>query len=536
MVATVATQAVTHQLPHVLQPCGTTGVLQRLAGALIRESKFAREEGLLCKSRAEMVAAAPAEQSTGSTDPPASPGLGPRTSSIRLAPFPDTPSVPGEVPASPASILKGLSWGSETAPVPEPEPDSCSVRDQLSTAQAPEPEAEDQESGASAAEKLKLAKERAAIGPLGTSTEMDMSDLIQAFEAFDLDGNGAIDIEELGNLLRAMALQPNSSIRQLNEDEIARLFEEADLDGDGGIDFEEFVTIASGSLGVDLSAPCMTRCQNTTIAQLWQVHTKGHAATVVLSPIQTFFTVIILAFGWSLESEILAVSVSMVSIVLMMLAVSVGLAGRPAVRWGFGLFGLWELAVTGTCGWMISALAFRECAGGNALAGQPDLLCAFNELLLLACVVTALLGLMLAAAALAVLVDSRHSVKLEFSVNDFKNPWQVAIALAMADNSGAAIQQARARKASGKQRSALGGGGWKAVMVRLPDHAAVLPCSLPRSTLNRAVIARAGSGACRTRTPRGALICTRLQPPPEARKCFGATCRSPPPWFEPLPG
>ena len=76
---------------------------------------------------------------------------------------------------------------------------------------------------------------------------MVAEDLRKAFQLFDVDGNGAIDKGELGQLLCSMWSQPNAPIRELEQDEIDALFDEADLDKNGEIDFDEFVNIAAGA-------------------------------------------------------------------------------------------------------------------------------------------------------------------------------------------------------------------------------------------------------------------------------------------------
>jgi len=58
----------------------------------------------------------------------------------------------------------------------------------------------------------------------------------QAFNAFDKDGGGSIDKEELHELFRSLGQQPT-------EEELDNMIRCADTDGNGTIDFEEFATL-----------------------------------------------------------------------------------------------------------------------------------------------------------------------------------------------------------------------------------------------------------------------------------------------------
>lgn len=64
-----------------------------------------------------------------------------------------------------------------------------------------------------------------------TETE---EELIEAFEMFDLDGNGVISAAELRYV--------NSNLdKMLTDEELDEMIFEADANGDGQIDYEEFV-------------------------------------------------------------------------------------------------------------------------------------------------------------------------------------------------------------------------------------------------------------------------------------------------------
>eukprot|EP00116_Pleurobrachia_bachei_P004044 sb/3464306/ len=61
-------------------------------------------------------------------------------------------------------------------------------------------------------------------------------DLYEAFNMFDLNGNGTIDRSELTNVFKQMGKEPTS-------EELEGMFQQADGDGDGNISFEEFKAI-----------------------------------------------------------------------------------------------------------------------------------------------------------------------------------------------------------------------------------------------------------------------------------------------------
>mmetsp|Transcript_24965 Transcript_24965/g.82262 ORF Transcript_24965/g.82262 Transcript_24965/m.82262 type:complete len:209 (+) Transcript_24965:1525-2151(+) len=63
-----------------------------------------------------------------------------------------------------------------------------------------------------------------------------VDDLRELFSSFDQDNSGAIEREELGQLLQCMG-------QSKSEDEVDRLFNLMDADGSGDVDFEEFCIV-----------------------------------------------------------------------------------------------------------------------------------------------------------------------------------------------------------------------------------------------------------------------------------------------------
>jgi len=65
-------------------------------------------------------------------------------------------------------------------------------------------------------------------------TEEQIAEFKEAFSLFDKDGDGTIDADELGTVLRSLGHQPT-------EEEVEDMIREADTDGNGTIDFQEFI-------------------------------------------------------------------------------------------------------------------------------------------------------------------------------------------------------------------------------------------------------------------------------------------------------
>ncbi len=66
--------------------------------------------------------------------------------------------------------------------------------------------------------------------------EQEIEKLWQAFKVLDVDGNGAISTEELGEVMRSLGQNPT-------EAGLRDLIKEIDVDLSGTIDFEEFKTL-----------------------------------------------------------------------------------------------------------------------------------------------------------------------------------------------------------------------------------------------------------------------------------------------------
>eukprot|EP00817_Percolomonadidae_sp_ATCC50343_P008142 CAMPEP_0117428194 /NCGR_PEP_ID=MMETSP0758-20121206/7963_1 /TAXON_ID=63605 /ORGANISM="Percolomonas cosmopolitus, Strain AE-1 (ATCC 50343)" /LENGTH=213 /DNA_ID=CAMNT_0005214429 /DNA_START=96 /DNA_END=734 /DNA_ORIENTATION=- len=69
--------------------------------------------------------------------------------------------------------------------------------------------------------------------PGNSQKVFSQSDLRKAFDLFDRDGSGSIDINELNNVLKSVG-------HNLDEEKLEAFMKEIDRDGNGTVDFDEF--------------------------------------------------------------------------------------------------------------------------------------------------------------------------------------------------------------------------------------------------------------------------------------------------------
>ena len=75
-------------------------------------------------------------------------------------------------------------------------------------------------------------------------SEEQVAELKEAFNLFDQDGGGDIDVEELGTVMRALGEHPT-------EEELQEAVDEVDADGDGTVDFPEFLAMMAKRMDSD---------------------------------------------------------------------------------------------------------------------------------------------------------------------------------------------------------------------------------------------------------------------------------------------
>merc|ERR1712070_799957 len=72
-------------------------------------------------------------------------------------------------------------------------------------------------------------------------SDKEIAECKEAFDLFDADNGGTIDIEELGTAMPALGFEPKKA-------EIKKMVDDLDKDGDGTIDFDEFLLLMGGKM------------------------------------------------------------------------------------------------------------------------------------------------------------------------------------------------------------------------------------------------------------------------------------------------
>ncbi len=99
-----------------------------------------------------------------------------------------------------------------------------------------------------------LVKTKSANSKLKSSTSVrhavqeltpeQKQEIREAFDLFDTDGSGTIDVKELKVAMRALGFEPK-------KDEVKKMIMEVDKNGSGSIDFNEFLELmASKMVGI----------------------------------------------------------------------------------------------------------------------------------------------------------------------------------------------------------------------------------------------------------------------------------------------
>merc|ERR1712006_54675 len=77
---------------------------------------------------------------------------------------------------------------------------------------------------------------RASRANMGKMTDKEIAECKEAFDLFDADNGGTIDIAELGTAMEALGFTPQKG-------EVQKMVSDMDKDGDGTIDFDEFMQL-----------------------------------------------------------------------------------------------------------------------------------------------------------------------------------------------------------------------------------------------------------------------------------------------------
>jgi hypothetical protein len=114
-------------------------------------------------------------------------------------------------------------------------------------------------------EAKRLAAEAAEAARVSALLEEHRATVEEIFAAFDLDGNGTIDADEMDTVLRKEICAP------LKKSEVRAMYKELDTDGDGAIDFDEFHRWYT----LNILAPGLLDSRTLTKAQLRVARSVG---------------------------------------------------------------------------------------------------------------------------------------------------------------------------------------------------------------------------------------------------------------------
>merc|ERR1711871_1752545 len=76
----------------------------------------------------------------------------------------------------------------------------------------------------------------------GGLTEEQIEEIREAFNLFDADNSGAIDVRELKAAMRALGFE-------VKKEELKKMINDIDNDGNGSIEFQEFLEMMTGKVG-----------------------------------------------------------------------------------------------------------------------------------------------------------------------------------------------------------------------------------------------------------------------------------------------
>merc|ERR1712072_1489137 len=105
-------------------------------------------------------------------------------------------------------------------------------------------------------------------------TQDQVEEIKEAFDLFDTDGSGSIDVNELKVAMKALGMDAKS-------EEIRKLINDIDSDGDGTIDFDEFLAMMTPVSRVRTPARISSRsssCSMTTRPALSPSRTSSVSA------------------------------------------------------------------------------------------------------------------------------------------------------------------------------------------------------------------------------------------------------------------
>ncbi|XP_010827205.1 PREDICTED: centrin-1 isoform X2 [Bison bison bison] len=85
-------------------------------------------------------------------------------------------------------------------------------------------------------QELVMDREKRKVGPKPELTEEQKQEVREAFDLFDADGSGTIDVKELKVAMRALGFEPR-------KEEMKRMIADVDKEGTGKISFNDFLAV-----------------------------------------------------------------------------------------------------------------------------------------------------------------------------------------------------------------------------------------------------------------------------------------------------
>merc|ERR1712224_914810 len=92
----------------------------------------------------------------------------------------------------------------------------------------------------------------------GGLTEEQMDEIREAFNLFDGDQSGAIDVRELKAAMRALGFE-------VKNEELKKMVSDVDNDGNGTIEFAEFLEMMTGKMARRIPARTSRRCSSSSM-------------------------------------------------------------------------------------------------------------------------------------------------------------------------------------------------------------------------------------------------------------------------------
>merc|ERR1712072_900097 len=94
---------------------------------------------------------------------------------------------------------------------------------------------------------------RKNVGRVKALTEEQVEECREAFEMFDMDRSGAIDVRELKAAIRALGMD-------VSAEELKKMVGDVDKDGNGTIEFAEFLSMMTAKMARTASEEEIAKC------------------------------------------------------------------------------------------------------------------------------------------------------------------------------------------------------------------------------------------------------------------------------------